>query len=138
MNHASIGGSSLKSSAGRGHNTGSALLSATSIVGDDVCNLKQDKLGKIEDIMLDLENGTIRYAVLSSGGFLGMGDRFYAVPWRALRQDQGNKRFTLDIDTERLKKAPGFDKDHWPNMADSAWNSSIDSYYTPRSDSTQI
>jgi sporulation protein YlmC with PRC-barrel domain len=118
----------------RNFGTGSALLSATSIVGDDVCNLKEENLGSIQDIMLDTHNGEIKYAVLSSGGFLGMGDRLFAIPWKALRLDKENKRFTLDIDVERLKKAPGFDEGEWPDMADSTWNSNIESYYNRRSD----
>ncbi len=108
---------------------GAALLSAGSITGDEVCNMQDEKLGKIHDIMLDTTEGKIRYAVLSSGGFLGMGDRLFAIPWRALRLDAANKRFMLDVAVERLKEAPGFDKDNWPNMADSTWNSSIESYY---------
>ncbi|MFN3882948.1 MAG: PRC-barrel domain-containing protein [Nitrincola lacisaponensis] len=114
---------------GRQAPTGLTLLSAATITGDEVCNLKNEKLGKIQDIMLDMAEGKIRYAVLSSGGFLGMGDRLFAVPWTALKLDQEQKRFTLDVDTERLKKAPGFNKDKWPNMADPNWNSTIDSYY---------
>lgn len=136
MNHANNGAAPVVDAANGGR-LGCALLSATSIVGDDVCNLKHDKLGKIEDIMLDLQNGKIRYAVVSSGGFLGMGDRLFAVPWQALKQDREHNRFTLDIDTERLKKAPGFDKESWPDMADSAWNSSVESYYTARADSAK-
>ena len=137
MNHAH-NGSMPVDGAVNGVKHRSALLSATSIVGDEVCNLKHDKLGKIEDIMLDLQNGTIRYAVVSSGGFLGMGDRLFAIPWQALMQDHEHKRFTLDIETERLKQAPGFDKQSWPDMADSAWNSSIESYYTARADTAKI
>lgn len=109
--------------------TGSTLLSATTISGDEVCNMQDQKLGKIQDIMLDVTEGKIRYAVLASGGFLGMGDHLFAVPWKALKQDKENKRFLLDVDVERLKNAPGFDKDHWPNMADATWNSTVESYY---------
>lgn len=105
------------------------LLSATTITGDEVCNLQDEKLGKIEDIMLDIPSGKIRYAVLSSGGFLGMGDRLFAVPWKSLKLDKENQRFMLDVDVDRLKKAPGFDKDQWPNMADASWNSAVESYY---------
>jgi len=106
-----------------------SLLSATTITGDEVRNLRDEKLGKIEDLMLDINEGKIRYAVLASGGFLGMGDRLFAVPWKSLKQDKENHRFTLDVDVERLKKAPGFDKDNWPNMADATWNSTVESYY---------
>ncbi|MCC5866355.1 MAG: PRC-barrel domain-containing protein [Wenzhouxiangella sp.] len=133
-----------QNSSTRGHGTmrprtnGSSLLSATSVVGDDVFNLAEEKLGTIQDIMLDLQKGKIRYAVLSSGGFLGMGDRLFAIPWQALKQDSENKRFTLDIDVERLKKAPGFDKNQWPNMADATWNSSVESYYTNRAEGPRL
>ena len=108
---------------------GVTLLSAATITGDEVCNMQNEKLGKIQDVMLDIAEGKIRYVVLASGGFMGMGDRLFAVPWKALKQDKENKRFILDVDVERLKNAPGFDKDQWPNMADPAWNSTVESYY---------
>jgi hypothetical protein len=105
------------------------LLSADTLTGDDVFNLQDEKLGTIEDIMLDTQQGKIRYAVLSCGGFLGMGDRLFAIPWSALTLDSEHKRFTLDVDKERLKDAPGFDKDNWPSWSDSTWSASVDSYY---------
>ena len=83
--------------------------------------------------MLDIRGGRISYAVLSSGGFLGMGDRLFAIPWSALTLDTTNKRFVLDVDVKRLKAAPGFDKDHWPDMADPLWASGVQSYYGTRS-----
>jgi PRC-barrel domain len=76
-----------------------------------------------------MSTGTINYAVLSFGGFLGMGDRLFAVPWRALTLDTANKRFTLNASKEQLKNAPGFDKDHWPVMADSTWASGVHNFY---------
>ena len=78
--------------------TGVSLLSASTITGDEVCNLDEEKLGKIQDLMLDLTEGKIRYAVLTSGGFLSMGDRLFAVPWKALKLDKANHRFILDAD----------------------------------------
>ncbi|MDZ7750603.1 MAG: PRC-barrel domain-containing protein [Gammaproteobacteria bacterium] len=108
---------------------GPTMLSASSITGDEVCNMQDETLGKIQDIMLDTRDGSVRYAVLASGGFLGVGDRLFAIPWKALKQDKRNKRFMLDVDADRLKNAPGFDKDNWPNMADASWNSSVESYY---------
>lgn len=107
----------------------SALLSSSSITGDEVRNMKDEKLGTIQDIMVNVTEGKIVYAVLASGGILGVGDHLFAIPWKALKQDKKNKRFMLDVDIERLKKAPGFDKDHWPNMADARWNSTVESYY---------
>lgn len=120
----------MESTIGYDIKAGATLLSAATITGDEVCNLKDEKLGKIQDIMLDLTDGKIRYAVLSAGGFLGMGDRLFAVPWKALQLDTKGKRFLLDVDLEHLQNAPGFNKDEWPNMADPKWNSTIDSYYT--------
>lgn len=105
------------------------LLSATTVTGNEVCNMHGETLGRIQDIMLDIDEGKIRYAVLASGGFLGFGDRLFAIPWKALKQDKENKRFLLDVDARRLKNAPGFDKDEWPNMADTTWNSTVESYY---------
>lgn len=114
------------------------LLSADTISGDEVCNLQDEDLGTIQDLMLDVNEGKIRYAVLASGGFLGMGDRLFAVPWKALKHDKLNKRFLLDVDVEHIKNAPGFDKDEWPNMADVSWNSSIESYYASNYASYQV
>ncbi|TVS15470.1 MAG: PRC-barrel domain containing protein [Gammaproteobacteria bacterium] len=114
------------------------LLSAATIAGDEVCNMQDEKLGTIQDIMLDLQTGKIRYAVLSSGGFLGMGDRLFAVPWSEFKQDKENKRFLLDVNTERLKQAPGFDKDNWPNMADAGWNTAVESYYDKQADTPRV
>lgn len=121
--------SSLTTQMNSSFDSAATLLSGSTITGDDVCNMQNEKLGEIQDIMLDMTEGKIRYAVLSAGGFLGIGERLFAVPWKALTLDKENKRFLLDVDAERLKNAPGFDKDQWPNMADASWNSSIESYY---------
>jgi sporulation protein YlmC with PRC-barrel domain len=109
------------------------MLSAGTITGDDVYDRSEHKLGSIQDIMLDIGTGSIRYAVLASGGFLGIGDRLFAIPWGALKLDAVNKRFVLDVDAERLKAAPGFDKESWPNMADETWSANVHSYYRTHS-----
>lgn len=109
--------------------TRAVILSASTLNGNEVCNKKDERLGTVQDIMLDMDSGRIRYAVMSSGGFLGMGDRLFAVPWGALKLDTHNKRFILDVDAERVKAAPGFDKDHWPDMADETWATDLHAYY---------
>jgi sporulation protein YlmC with PRC-barrel domain len=108
---------------------GPAFMSASTLTGDDVYNLQDEKLGDVKDIMLDVSTGKVAYAVLSFGGFLGMGEKLFAVPWAALKLDTDNKRFTLNADKERLENAPGFDKDSWPDMADPVWANGIHSYY---------
>ena len=67
--------------------------------------------------------------MLSFGGMMGMGDKLFAVPWQALELDTVNKRFIMDVSKEMLEKAPGFDKDNWPDMADTTFAGSIHDYY---------
>lgn len=112
---------------------GPRLMGADTLMGEDVYNQKGEDLGDIKEIMLDMNNGKVAYAVLSFGGFLGMGDKLFAVPWNALKLDTGNKRFILDVDKERLESAPGFDKDDWPDMADPTWQNKIHAYYGTKS-----
>lgn len=102
-------------------NNGALLLSASTLTGDEVCNRYGEKLGHIKDFVLDMDNGRIRYAVMSSGGFLGLGDHLFAIPWGAFDLDTDRKCFMLDVGIDRLKAAPGFDKDNWPDMADEQW-----------------
>src|SRR5689334_19132168 len=100
---------------------GPDVMAASTLEGDAVRNSAGEDLGKIEDIMLDVQSGQVAYAVLSFGGFLGVGNKLFAVPWSALTLDTDNECFVLDVSKDRLKDAPGFDKDHWPSMADPRW-----------------
>jgi sporulation protein YlmC with PRC-barrel domain len=108
---------------------GPEIMAADTLEGDEVVNAKGEDLGNIKDIMIDVPSGRVAYAVLSSGGFLGIGDKLFAIPWSALTLDADRKCFVLDVDKEKLKNAPGFDKDHWPRMADPTWASEVHSYY---------
>src|SRR5438045_6771503 len=105
------------------------ILSATTISGDSVVNPAGEKLGEIKELMIDLPSGRIAYGVLSFGGFLGMGEKLFAVPWNALTVDEDEKQIVLNADKEQLKNAPGFDKDNWPDMANIGWGTQIHSYY---------
>jgi hypothetical protein len=102
------------------------VLSATAILGDGVTNRAGESLGKIEELMLDLEKGRVAYAVLS---FLGMGDKMFAVPFEALKLDATREHFTLDINKDKLKNAPSFDKNHPPKASDRAWGAEIYKFY---------
>jgi sporulation protein YlmC with PRC-barrel domain len=108
---------------------GPRLMGADTLLGNDVYNRKGEDLGDIKEIMLDMASGRVAYAVLSFGGVLGIGDKLFAVPWEALKLDTKNKRFTMDVDKERLEMAPGFDKDRWPDMAEETWSREIHSFY---------
>lgn len=106
-------------------------LSASTLIGDDVKNSAGEDLGQIEDIMIDIDTGRIAYAVLSFGGFLGIGDKLFAVPWGAMTLDLEDKAFILDVNKEMLEDAPGFDKDNWPETVseDDAWLVTVYDYY---------
>jgi hypothetical protein len=108
---------------------GPQLMGADTLLGNDVYNRSDEKLGTIKEFMINMETGKVAYAVLSFGGFLGMGDRLFAVPWRALTLDTVQHRFTMNANKEMLKDAPGFDKDHWPSMADPSWVSGVEQFY---------
>lgn len=108
---------------------GPALMGADTLIGEDVYNNLNEDLGDIKEIMLDMRSGKIAYAVLSFGGFLGLGEKLFAVPWNALTLDTVNKRFILKVEKERLKNAPGFDKDKWPDMDDQTWSTAVHSFY---------
>lgn len=109
--------------------SGARVLSASSLASDDVYDPKGEKLGSIKELMLDIDSGKVCYAVLSFGGFLSVGEKLFAVPWSALTVDTENKRLVMDTDEDRLKNAPGFDTNNWPNMADATWEKSVHSYY---------
>lgn len=113
------------------HNTepGKQVLSATTIIGDNVVNRQGDDLGKVEEIMLDTTNGRIAYAVLSFGGLFGLGNKLFAVPWNALSLDARNHRLILNVEKSVLENAPGFEKDHWPTMVDPVWATKLHSHY---------
>jgi sporulation protein YlmC with PRC-barrel domain len=108
---------------------GPEVMAAETLTGETVITPSGEELGKIEAIMLDVRAGRIAYAVLSFGGFLGMGDKLFAIPWSALTLDTRMKNFILDASREKLERAPGFDKDHWPSMADSRWATELHGYY---------
>jgi len=100
---------------------------ASSLIGKSVTSPQNEKLGEINDLVIDWPAGTIRYAVLSYGGMLGIGDKLCAVPIEKLQtRDAG---LVLSIDKQQLKSAPSFDTAQWPNMADPQWSKSVDEFY---------
>ena len=99
------------------------LLSADSIMSDSVKNSKGEDLGSIKELMLNPENGHVDYAVLSFGGVMGMGDKYFAVPWDAIEVDREKKILCLDIPEDRLDKMEGFDKSNWPDFANPEFES---------------
>ena len=113
---------------------GPEVMGAQTLIGNDVYNHKGEDIGEIKEIMLDMQSGKISYAVLSFGGFLGLGEKLFAAPWTALTLDTINKRFVLNVEKERLVEAPGFNKEQWPDVADQSWSKKIHTYSGVESD----
>jgi sporulation protein YlmC with PRC-barrel domain len=104
-------------------------VKASSIIGTDVVNAKGDNLGDVKEVVIDPRTGRVAYAVVSFGGFLGMGEKLFAIPFSALDYDAEKNEYVLDVSKERLEAAPGFDADHWPAMSDEKWNRDVYKYY---------
>lgn len=105
------------------------VLGAGTLKGDSVRNSAGEDLGKVDELMIDVPTGRIAYAVVSFGGFLRMGNKLFAIPWNALKLDEDEKCFILDVDRQTLETAPGFDKDNWPDMADTSWGEQVFTHY---------
>ncbi len=95
-------------------NTPLKFLTASSIIGDKVLDRDGKHLGTIKDIMLDIRVGKIEYYVIEFGGFLGIGEKFFAIPFDRLQVDPEHKAFSFNESRKALENAPGFDKHHWP------------------------
>lgn len=104
-------------------------LAASKLQGLDVKNRAGDDLGDIKEFMIDLVDGRVAYAVLSFGGFLGLGDKLFAIPMSSLSYDKAGDHFVLDVDKQTLERAHGFEKDNWPTFADPKFHESTYAYY---------
>jgi len=109
---------------------GPRLRAATSFYARTVVDRRGRVLGSISDLMLDLERGRIAYAVLAVGGFVGVGERLFAVPWGALRAC--GQQFILDCREAALESAPAFDREHWPLAAAYGWHERVHAHYDSR------
>jgi sporulation protein YlmC with PRC-barrel domain len=105
------------------------ILASSSIMGDKIYNSVGEDLGKIKDIMINIESGSIEYLVVEFGGFIGLGEKYFAFPYRVFSIDTDRHAFILNQSKEELESAPGFDKDHWPetnsheNKSSAGWGS---------------
>ena|ERR1700679_2563430 len=103
---------------------------ASKLIGESVINQQNEDLGNIRELVIDAQSGRLAYAVLSFGGFLGMGTKLFAMPWGAFEFSATKNKLVLNVDKEKLKSAPGFEKDaKWPDFSDRAWGESVYSYY---------
>jgi sporulation protein YlmC with PRC-barrel domain len=108
------------------------LSRARKLIGTDVIDTQGKKIGDVKDVVLDKTRDQVAYAVVSFGGTLGLGTKYFAIPWKSLQPNPDNDKLVLNVDREKLKNAPGFDKDHWPDMASAQWNNDTYRYYNQR------
>lgn len=105
------------------------------IIGTKVTNPKGESLGSINELVVDPDSGQVVYVVVSFGGMFGLGNKLFALPWSALHWERDKKNYVLNIDNEVLKKAPGFDKKHWPDSSNKwdQWREEIEQFYRNKS-----
>jgi sporulation protein YlmC with PRC-barrel domain len=107
-------------------------LPSKKVVGANIENAKGEKVGSIDDLVIDLQSGKVQYVAVAVGGVLGVGEKLFAVPFEEFKtthDTSNNIMFVLDIPKDRLENAPGFDKSHWPDFASPEWRNQIDTYY---------
>lgn len=100
------------------------LVRASTVVGSSVKDLAGKDAGKIEDLLLE-HDGDVEYAVVSFGGFLGVGDKLYAVPWNAVIVDRADRTVRIDVKKETLERSPSFTRDKWPDPNDREWGREV-------------
>jgi sporulation protein YlmC with PRC-barrel domain len=106
-----------------------SLIAASKVNGTSVYNPRGDSLGSIHDVMLNKRNGQVSYAVMSFGGFLGMGEKYHPVPWKKLSYDERLGGYVIDLDKRQLEGAPAYTATQTPDWADMNYGNSIDKYY---------
>ena len=109
--------------------THARLISSDRVEGTTVYNQEGDKIGSIENLMIDKLSGKVAYADMSFGGFLGMGDKHHPLPWSVLKYSTDMDGYVVNIDKETLKKAPTFDASENPQWEDEGWGKLVHSYY---------
>jgi len=107
----------------------STLISAEKVEGTPVRNLAGDKLGSIEDVMIDKRSGRVAYAVMSFGGFLGIGDRRHPLPWSVLKYDTNLNGYVVNLDKQQLENAPAYGVDERIDLADEEYGRRVHDYY---------
>lgn len=105
------------------------VLKASNVIGMKVESTEGKSLGKIKDLVLDPDEGDVQYAVLDFGGFLGIKDKYFVVPWEVIHFTPNGKKILLDVSKRDLKNAPGFDKNHWPDFSDEQQQVTIYEFY---------
>jgi hypothetical protein len=105
------------------------LIASDKVEGTAVYNSRGDRLGKVYNFMVDKYTGQVAYAVMSFGGFLGMGESYHPLPWKVLSYDTRLGGYVVDLDRNRLEGAPSYTTSAMPNWSDRNYRRRIDEYY---------
>lgn len=106
------------------------LLPCDVSVGEIVVNRADEALGELAHLVFDMASGRIAYVVLARGGVLGLGEKLHAIPWSAVTRDAQRQCLVVDIERERIDRAPVFDRSRWPALSDPSWRHAIEAFYT--------
>jgi sporulation protein YlmC with PRC-barrel domain len=106
----------------------SNLIAASKVNGTSVYNRAGESLGSVYDVMINKVSGQVAYAVMSFGGFLGIGERYHPLPWKSLTYDTGLGGYVVDVPRDRLEKAPSYGRDETP-WGDPAYGRRVSDYY---------
>jgi hypothetical protein len=109
--------------------SGNPLIAGARVAGTDVYNASGDHLGEIYDIMLDKQTGKVAYAIMSFGGFLGLGEKYHPIPWSVLDYDTNRGGYVVPLTKERLEAAPMYDSEGEPDWDDRAYGKRVHDYY---------
>jgi sporulation protein YlmC with PRC-barrel domain len=126
--------STAKTTANRSANVHQMRVSE--LIGKNVANPKGEGVGEIKDLVIDTASGKVQYAVISFGGFLGMGDKLFAYPLEKFERTTERGKLVLNVDKEKMKSAPGFEDKNWPNFSTAAYRGEVDKFYGTRSTQT--
>src|SRR5205085_2197192 len=105
------------------------LISSEKVDGTAVYNRNGDRLGTVHHMMIDKFSGQVEYAVMSCGGFLGIGESYSPLPWKSLDYDVNLGGYVIDSDRSRLERAPRYTMSNQPDWADRAYTGRVDEYW---------
>lgn len=105
------------------------LMRADVLIGSELRNFQDEKLGEIEDVVMNPQEQRIIYVLASHGGFFGFGERLVAIPWSDLRATQDHELYVLDVPDDAMRNAPKVDRSNFRSTADSAWQDSLSAYW---------
>jgi sporulation protein YlmC with PRC-barrel domain len=107
------------------------LIASNKVEGTAVYDRQGQRLGSVYNFMVDKRSGKAEYAVMSFGGFLGMGDSYYPLPWKSLAYDTDLGGYVVDLDKSRLQGAPSYEREQAPDWGDPSYGRRIDEFYAP-------